>query len=177
MKYIYHVIFILLFTSFFLSCSPYLVEIDYDRRADFSQYKTYKYIKKGKSTSGSKFTSELNKRRFAQAIDKELSKKGYQRLPDEKADFKVVYHLRFEKKLDVSTYGYRYWPYYGISERYIQTRVYEEGSLIIDIIDKKENQLVWRGSAEGVLNENEDAEELINTLVEKLLKDFPPIIK
>ena len=174
MKYTTYIILIVLFSLFNFFCSPYYVQIDYDRQADFSRYKTYKYIKKGKSTSTSKFTSELNKRRFAQAIDKELSKKGFERVKDTKEDFKVIYHLRFEKKLDISTYGYRYWPYYGISERYIQKKVYEEGSLIIDIIDKKENQLIWRGSVEGVLNERENAEELINTLVEKLLEDFPP---
>jgi hypothetical protein len=112
--------------------------------------------------------------RFALAIEKELSEKGYQRVTDITPDFKVVYILRFQKKLDTSIYGYRYWPGTATREAYIQTKAYQEGSLIIDIIDKEENQLVWRGSAEGVLNEGDDADELINTLVKEILEEFPP---
>ena len=173
MRTAFAVLLISLFCSIYLSCSPYAVQIDYDRRIDFSQYKTYKYIKKGKSEQTSKFQNDLNRKRFALSIEKELSDKGYQQITDTRADFKVVYHLRFQKKLDVSTYGYRYWPYYGTTERYIQTKVYQEGSLIIDIIDQNENQLAWRGSAEGVLNEGDDADELIRL---SLIPSFPSSI-
>ena len=174
MRTAFPLLLISLFCSIYFSCSPYAVQIDYDRHVDFSRYKTYKYIKKGKTDQTSKFQNDLNRKRFAQAIEKELSEKGYQRITDEKPDFKVVYHLRFQKKLDTSIYGYRYWPGTEISEAYIQRRVYQEGSLIIDIIDKEENQLAWRGSAEGVLNEGDDADELINSLVKEILKEFPP---
>jgi hypothetical protein len=90
------------------------MEVEYEvyvfNRIDFSNYKTYKYIKKRKTDQTSKFQSELNRKRFAQVIQKELSDKGYQQVTDSRPDFKVVYHLRFKKKLDTSIYGYRYWP-------------------------------------------------------------------
>ena len=52
--------------------------------------------------------------------------------------------------------------------------IYQEGSVIIDIIDSKEKQLVWRGAAEGVLYENDDPESVISETVKAILKDFPP---
>jgi len=42
------------------------------------------------------------------------------------------------------------------------------------IIDRKENLLVWRGAAEGVLSETDDPEEIINRAINAILKDFPP---
>jgi len=167
----------LVFASILLmlySCSTISVVVDFDRQTDFSKFKTYKWIKQKSSEQSNDLQNDLNRKRFAQAIEKELSGKGFQRVTDVKPDFKVVYHLRFEKRLDISSYGYRYYPGSGVAERYVQTKIYEEGSVIIDIIDASDDQLVWRGSAEGVLNDYIDAEELINNVVKQILKKFPP---
>jgi phage pi2 protein 07 len=160
---------------FNLSCSTIGVAVDFDRNNDFSTYKTYKWIKQKKSDdSKSIYKNNLNKRRFALAIENELKQKGFERTEDRTFEFSVVYHLRFEKKLDVTSYGYKYYPSTGYAERYIQTRVYQKGSIILDIIDRKERLLVWRGAAEGVLSETDDPEETINRAIKAILKDFPP---
>ena len=160
---------------FNLSCSTIGVAVDFDRNNDFSTYKTYKWINQKKSDdSKSIYKNNLNKRRFALSIENELKQKGFERAEDKTFEFSVVYHLRFEKKLDVTAYGYKYYPSTGYSERYIQTKVYQKGSIILDVIDRKERLLVWRGVAEGVLSETDDPEETINKAIKAILNDFPP---
>jgi len=164
-----------LFVFFNLRCSTISVAVDFDKNNDFSNYKTYRWIQQKKSDDfKSIYKNNINKRRFALAIVNELKEKGFERAEDRKFEFSVVYHLRFEKKLDVTSYGYKYYPSSGYAQRYIQTRVYQKGSIILDIIDRKENILVWRGAAEGVLSETDDPEETINKAIKAILKDFPP---
>jgi phage pi2 protein 07 len=166
---------IFLILLFNLSCSTIGVAVDFDKNNDFSTYKTYKWIKQKMSVdSKSIYLNNLNRRRFALAIENELKQKEFERTEDKTFDFSVVYHLRFDKKLDVTAYGYKYYPSTGYARRYIQTRVYQKGSIILDIIDRKENILVWRGVAEGVLSETDNPEETINRAIKAILKDFPP---
>jgi hypothetical protein len=158
-----------------LSCSTINVAVDYDKKKDFSNYKNYKWIKQKKTTDyQSIYKNDINKKRFALAIESELKEKGFERAEENEYEFSVVYHLRFDKKLDVTSYGYKYYPATGYTERYIQTRIYQQGSIILDIIDRKEKLLVWRGAAEGVLYETVDPEEIINKAIKAILKDFPP---
>jgi len=55
---------------------------------------------------------------------------------------------------------------------------WEEGSLVIDIIDWTEKELSWRGIGTGVVKEGQqDAEEMqerIDEITAKILADFPP---
>jgi hypothetical protein len=62
-----------------------------------------------------------------------------------------------------------------------QTKTYvnewEEGTLIIDIIDPRKNELMWRGTGTALIDENVSAEEDqegLNDAVAKILKAFPP---
>lgn len=167
---------VLLFSFLFtLGCSSVYVDVDYDRAHDFSTYKKYKWInQKDKDPSKSEYKNDLNRKRFALAIESNLKAKGFTRTKDDDFDFSVVYHLRFEKKLDVTSYGYKYYPATGYKEQYVQTRTYEQGSIIFDVVDKNNKILVWRGVAEGVLYESNDPEYIINRSIEAILRDFPP---
>lgn len=182
MKYINPIIFNILIAMLILSlaCIPIPVSVDYDRNTDFTKLKNYKWIsQKGKSDEKGIFLNDINKKRFALAIQNELSEKGFQRIDNEEPDFSVVYHVRLDKRLDTSPYNYTYGPYY---EPRVQTRVYQRGTIIIDIIDAEGEQLVWRGVAEGVLSEKEEdwsektnMDTFIGKVVKEILKVFPPI--
>ena len=159
----------------FFSCSPYHVKIDYDNKIDFANFKTYKWIKpKIDRNDQSVFTNSMNIKRFATAIEEGLALKGFTRIEEGIPDLNVVCHIRMKKKIDITSYGYSYWAVPGRVTGYTQYRTYEEGSLVIDFIDAKDKQLVWRGAAESVLKETEDVENLIYSVVEAILEDFPP---
>lgn len=48
---------------------------------------------------------------------------------------------------------------------------YAEGTLMVDFIDTRTNQVVWRGRATGAL-QLKDVEKKINKSTEKLVKQF-----
>jgi hypothetical protein len=56
-------------------------------------------------------------------------------------------------------------------------REYEVGTLILDVVDRASNQLVWRGAKEGRLQKNQSPEkrtEVIKETVANILSNFPP---
>jgi hypothetical protein len=94
--------------------------------------------------------------------------------------------VSIEGKLDVDTI-YRDYPRGGY-ERYgyrrggwghTETRVreYDEGTLLIDVLQAGSGALLWRGSGVATVREESSPEkrtERINTAVNKILERFPP---
>ena len=56
----------------------------------------------------------------------------------------------------------------------------DSGTLVIDIYNPAQKQLIWRGTATHTLNPSGNADKNYNNLqkaIEKLLKPFPPQLK
>ena len=54
---------------------------------------------------------------------------------------------------------------------------YLQGTLVLDIIDARTNELIWRGWANTVLDHDPEPEEVhmyVNEAVRKMLEEFPP---
>jgi hypothetical protein len=50
-----------------------------------------------------------------------------------------------------------------------------EGTLYIDLIDARKNELIWQGLGTGILSLDMDKkEEKINKIVNKILENYPP---
>ncbi|MCB0344865.1 MAG: DUF4136 domain-containing protein [Bdellovibrionales bacterium] len=176
---------------FAAACSGSLkIRHDFDDDADFSGYKTYDWIEQPMPTTGSaqsaKMRNDLLDKRVKAAVDKQLAAKG---LIHDSANpaLKVTYFTGVDEKLQVFDRGYSYGGYYGARHGYVGMGVpavdvyqYKVGTLIIDLIDSKTKKLVWRGSAEGVVDEDADAaerEQKVNEAVSKILAAYPPSVK
>ena len=159
------------------SCgSSIRVYSDYDKNADFSQYKTYAFHKSGVDRAQ---ISELDKKRILRAIDAELSRKGMSK--SETPDLLVNILTKERERVDVNQYyagwgyGWHYgWnPYLWGGRSYVTTST--EGTLYIDLIDAKKKELVWEGEGVGYLTEiRNEKEKQINEYVAKILAQFPP---
>jgi Domain of unknown function (DUF4136) len=161
------------------SCSTIKVYSDYDKNADFNQYKTYAFHKRGIDQLQ---ISELDKKRILHAIDNELSKKGMTK--SETPDLLINILTKEREQVDVTQYnsgwgyGWRYgWnPYFWGGRTYVSTST--EGTLYIDLIDAKKKELIWEGEGIGYLTENRnEKEKQINEFVAKILEQFPPKAK
>ena len=67
----------------------------------------------------------------------------------------------------------RFWA--GTPETYVYE--YDEGTLILDIVNPQNKQLMWRGSATDEVNFKSNPEKdqsKINQAVQELLAHFPP---
>ena len=172
----------------FVGCSSLKVATDFDPTQDFSKYKTYRWATtKEVNPNDALAQNPLIKKRVVAGIDAALQQKGFV-LADDAAepDFVVMTHAGTKEKMQVyNTGGYGYgryggWydPWWGPYGGSTQVSYYEEGSLVIDVIDWQEKELSWRGVGTGVVKESQqDAEEMqerINEITSKILTDFPP---
>ena len=160
------------------------VHSDYDRSHDFSKYRTFAWIADDPliAPAGERsHVSPLNRRRIVEAVEAELTAKGFQKASDrDAADFVLAYTVGARDKIDVRSYpapyhGPWYWgaPYFG---RYVDARAYTEGVLAIDVFDRETRQPVWHGrAAKRITAEDvEHAAEQIRTAVRMIFADFPP---
>lgn len=165
------------------SCgSSISVYSDFDKSADFSQYKTYSF---NKNAIDRVQISSLDKKRIIQAIETELGKKGMTK--SENPDLIIGIFTKEKEQVDVSNYyggwgfgrgfgwGFGYNPYFWGGSPYMSTSV--EGTLFIDFIDNKKKELIWQGEGVGYLNQNRSEKEaVINEFVAKILMQYPPVL-
>ena len=175
LKNIYLSILLLLIIT---GCSSISVTSDYDISADFSSFKTF-YIYSDVLKGSTLETFPLVKKRVLDAIQNEMLKKGFTQEDSSKAGMMIFAQATTAEKMNVSSYGYGYgygWgPYpYG---RNIDVSYYTQGSLIIDFVDNKKDELIWRGIGTAVVQDRgtpEEREQFINEAVAKILDQYPP---
>ncbi|WP_105200583.1 MULTISPECIES: DUF4136 domain-containing protein [unclassified Pseudoalteromonas] len=158
-------------------------DFDYDKSVNFTQYKTFAWFPDASLTNASSNyqISELMERRVRQAVNDELSAKGMSMVTADQADVLINYHASVEKKVDVDTFTTGYsarWDYWGLGYNVqTTTREYEVGTLVIDVVDRASNQLVWRAAKEGRLKKNQTPSErtaVIRESVAEIFSNYPP---
>lgn len=149
------------------SCSSVAVKSDFDANANFTQYKTFDFM------SRSRDGNPLHNKRVEATIEQELIAKGMQKQTAGKPDLLVAYHTNVKDKIDVDTYGYRYGRYGRRVGTYTTVQKYQQGTLVVDLVDAKEKELVWRGWAKGEVNDSVSKEKVDDT-VGKILDKYPP---
>jgi hypothetical protein len=165
-----------LFTAMLLvSCSSVRVATDYDTKADFSQYKTFAFYKKGIDKVE---VSDLDKRRILRAIESEMLVKGMTK--SDNPDVIVNIFAKSTKSVKVyDDYNYFWRPWYYGSNFGARISQYNEGTLFIDIIDNHKKELVWQGIGKGALTMSnvKKREARIKEFVGEIMEKYPPFLK
>lgn len=173
-------LFVLLALPGFWGCSTISVSSDYRESTDFSELKTFSWMLKtpeGDIDLGG--ASQIARQRIQDAVAAELANKGYIEIIAGNSDFHVTYYVGREERIQVETMrGPLMRPYWGMGMGYTEVYQYEEGTLIIDLLDAKPPQhIIWRGVAKGVVDwkgTTGGQTGLINEAVQKVLAQFPP---
>ena len=153
-------------------CAGIKVSTDYDRKADFSKYKTYNFSKEVDKVS----LNDLNRRRLKDAISKEMEAKGYQiaAAPDILVNAFVKGKTKYSATANTNYFGGMYYRGYGMSNTYVDVNKSIEGTLFIDLIDVQQKTMIWEGVAEGLVNpRTETREDQINSVVGLIFKNYP----
>jgi hypothetical protein len=163
----------ILITFLLTGCSSISVHQDYDPEYDFSKLKNFGFLPIPEEAG----IDQLNAARLGEAIKTNLTAKGY--TVSENADFGVAVFFSSKTKTNIQSYGYGYGYgyWYGAGVGDVQVTQYEQGTLIIDIIDLAKQELVWRGTGTGAMKESPNIEqrtERINKAVKSILAQFPP---
>jgi len=169
-----------------VSCSSTRVQTDYDHGADFAGYSTFAWYnstdKDPRPTTG---PNQIVDGRIRQAIAQNILAKGLSQTASDKADLLVTYYTSLSSQLRMYhtgwgygwgggpywRFGYGYWPGWSHSGVYS----YHEGTIIVDIVDRKKQQLVWRGVITSVLNRKSSSVEKIDQSMARVLYEFPPV--
>ena len=163
-------------------CSTLEITSDADPSANFSKYKTFAWEPKPQQVTGNpRLDSPLLDKRVKTAVEQQLKAKGYSMASD-KPDFYIAYHVALDEKVSVSSMNnyYGYAPGWGWNYAYaggVDVYQYEQGSLMLDIVDAGTHQLVWRGSAQAEVDQyakEEKKDKLLNDAVGGMLAKFPP---
>ncbi len=148
---------------------------DYDRDAHISGYQTFGWLSplSIEARNNPLYYNELNDKRIKNAVAVQLESRNYTYSED--PDIMIHYHIIIEDKTVMRTdpYGYYYGPYWMRSE--ISVYEYQEGTLIIDLMDAKTDNLVWRGWITNFLKNRdpEKMEESINNAVRMIFAEYP----
>lgn len=158
-----------------VACSPeFQVYTDHDRSIDIQRLTNYDWlpVQQIESKINPILFNELNDKRIKTAVDRQLAAKGYLKSPAS-AQIIIHYHIIVENKstLAPEPYGYNYGQYWLDKE--FEARRYNEGTLIIDFMDSRNCELIWRGWAVSILDREMISEQLINQAVDEIFKTFP----
>lgn len=166
----------ILFIATLASCSAVRVNADYDKKANFSNYKTYAYMKNNLDNIA---ISDFDKKRILNAIDEVMVTKGFTK--SENPDIIVNIFTKERERVDVYQnygFGWGWGPYWGMGMNRPVVTTTPEGTLFLDFVDAKTKELVWQGHGTGYLTQNRDKKEaVIKEFVVKILAQYPPQIK
>ncbi|MES2811981.1 MAG: DUF4136 domain-containing protein [Bacteroidota bacterium] len=153
------------------SCSSVYVNSDYDKKANFSSYKTYAFLKSGIDKAE---ISDLDKKRILYAIDDAMAAKGFTK--SENPDILISIFTKERERVDMYqsySFGWGWNPWWGMN--YNRPVTTTEGTLLIDVLDAKSKELVWQGKGSGYLTQNVDKKDArITEFVTKILEKYPP---
>jgi hypothetical protein len=157
------------------ACSSISTNSDYNPGTDFSKYKTWAWHETGS------IKDSLWKQRVQSGVAAELGKKGLTE-SEGNPDLWVAAHTRLDEQTQINTYntGWGYgWGWYGGGMGMTTSTVQQipVGTLIVDLVDAKQKELVWRGTATKTLNPDASPETKQKNLQEalaKMFESYPP---
>jgi hypothetical protein len=171
------VVFVLIGVMFLFAAksSAQQVKTDYDRSANFVQYKTY-------SWEQVKTKDALDVDRVKSAVNAALAAKGWSQV-DSGGDVSIIAVETTQEQQSLNTFydgfgggwGWRRFGGGGFGEATTTTDTYKVGTLVVDLFETKTKQLLWRGTSSDTLSNNSDKNiKNLDKGVEKMFKHFPP---
>ena len=159
---------------------------DYDRSYDFSMLKTWDFKVITRMPEDPVGTNTLWNERIRTGVESHFADIGYRRISDGSPTFLVTYFMGIKEKYDIRYIDYGFpsawgrwggWgSWYGWEGLHrgpvdVWKIPYHESTLVIDIIDARTNQMVWRGYDTRTID-FEKSEKTIHKSIDKLTKRF-----
>ncbi|MFQ5937841.1 MAG: DUF4136 domain-containing protein [Acidiferrobacterales bacterium] len=168
------------------SCFAVEIHSSHDRSADFASLKTYAWVPhEMEDPATSSIDQEFVQSRVHEAVDAELTAKGYKKLSSGRPDFWIDWGAMIGSKLRVSTET----PMHDAALTGLQSSVsvgaapqvyasdVDEGTLILRFVNPRTSRVIWRATAEEVVNVSWGKRKKtakIKKAVSKMLRLFPP---
>jgi len=139
-------------------------------------------IASAQSTSDPMLVNSISNRALRSDLQQGFEKLGYA-INNSTPDFCVAYYASTNQQLDITTYDYgysfrpRWWrgwgPRYGTMYEPMVTQ-YTQGTVIVDVFDPKNKELLWRGQGVAAVSDNQDQYlQDLQATVAAILAKFP----
>jgi len=168
----------------FSSCgSGIKVTSQYDQNVNFNEFKTYSYL--GWSEGTDKMLNDFDKKRIESAFIAEFKARNMEYVK-EGGDIEVSLYLVTDNKTATTAYtdyyggyrGYYYGRPWGWGGGFATTTYdqydYTVGTLVCDVFQASDKQLIWQGVGSGTINEDASKRDKnIPIAVNKLMSLYP----
>lgn len=142
-----------------------------NRGSDFKRYRTYGFAPADRMSTGdprldgNPFFNE----RMRADIEKQMAAKGFEKIASS-PDLLVHYHASFTQQVDANVLDREY-GYCKAGD--CRPSVYDAGTLMVDLVDRRTNALVWRGwsegSVDGVIDNQAWLEQKVDDAITRIL--------
>ena len=149
--------------------------VDHDDSVDFSQFKTYQWRTHPVMEANPALAQTAIAGDIVMSEGNEiLMERGY--VPDEfEPDFYVSFYVTGKEGMEATTYGSSWYSNTAwASSTNTIVRNYVDGTLVIDIVDARSTELVWRASYHDKVSNWKKRHKIISKAVQKAFKKFPP---
>ncbi len=176
-------------------CAP-RVTVDTADNVDFSRYRTYAWMQPSvKAGENPIYYNAIATQNVEQTIEGALSQRGLRRT-ERRPDLLVGYHFFVEEKTRTVAnntgrmglygpfYGWGRWGFGGWGPSwwgwnswgpmYTQER-YEAGTVVVDFVDARTKQLVWRGSVQNAIGNPARIKDQLAREVARIVDRFPQV--
>ncbi len=161
---------------------PIRVDFEFDRQASFGELQRFDFhVLPDSAPRDERVDAPLFNARVQRAVQSLLEARGFERDVSGKPDFLIVHYgvldtrIDIQRYVDLNVYTYRPWAQPMRMQEIISD--YDEGLLIIDIIDPDSSALIWRGYGETRVDLDAKSTERaarLRRLIAKMLETFPP---
>jgi hypothetical protein len=164
------------------SCATMGIGSYVSRGTDFTAYRTYDWGPADALPTGDPRldANGIFVDHFVGAVEKAMAARGFERAaPGATPDLLLHFHASITERLVVN--DYRGLGDCALNECGPRPEVFEAGTLLLDAMDARTAQLVWRGWAEdgiaGALAHQDRLEEFVNEAVAGMMRHFPVAVR
>jgi hypothetical protein len=155
-----------------LACSTLSTAVDYDHTVNWSQFHTFQLAE------GTKDPVTFTQKRIEDAVTQQLTSKGWQAVTSN-PDILVYTHtvLTQQKQWNATSmggWGYRGWGGMGGGMATATQTTIPIGNLVVDLVNPKTRELVWRGQASDQVSGSGEDRGKIDAAVAQMFRNFPP---
>jgi hypothetical protein len=162
-----------------LACSHAKVETQFDPKAEFARYRTWAWVAEQPGPEQAEAVRNPAVMGLVrQAVERELGARGLARASGPEPDLLVAVLGFAHDRIEVTHYGYAEpvaYGWYSPPGAYgTNVQQYREGTLVLDLVDARTKQLVWRGTATDTVSSTSQVPAVIDAAVKDMLASYPP---
>jgi hypothetical protein len=159
------------------SCAATMVNAYLPSGASLQPYRTFAWAAEADGATGDPRldNNEIFDRHVRRGVETQLRRHGFALQTPDLADLLVHYHASVSQKIDVRELNQD--AILDHNNQDTPQTVFDEGTLVVDLVDARTRKLLWRGWVEGrldgVIDDQRLMERYVDDALEMLFKRLP----